>query len=76
MTAHIVVRDSLNSLDLRFEVDLTSTVRDLKERVAEGHPSKPPAATQKLVFAGRLFSDAQTIRDSLGFVSRSARRRW
>jgi len=72
MTAHVVVRDSLNSLDLRFEVDLSSTVRDLKERVAEAHPSKPPATTQKLVFAGRLFNDTQNIRDSLGFVSAAA----
>jgi hypothetical protein len=71
MATHIVVsvRETSGRPDLLVEMRSDTTVAELKQRIEEEHDCHPPAASQRLIFAGRLLADHATIKDALKEVS-------
>ena len=53
----VVKTPAAHEAPFRFSVPLDGTVRDIKEALTREHPEHPPAADQRLIFAGRLLLD-------------------
>ena len=64
----IVIRDIANRNHV-LRADVNQTIGEIKQNLEENLPARPPASTQKLIFAGRLLNDAQQVKDALGSVS-------
>lgn len=55
------------ALSLAFSCD--ATVLDVKAALARAHPNRPPAATQRLIHAGKLMADSAKLADCLTGVA-------
>jgi len=64
----LLIKSPSYNEDFRLPLNLTSTVKELKERIAQEHPSRPPAERQRLIFAGKLLQDNDVLKDILRLV--------
>ncbi|KJE91763.1 hypothetical protein CAOG_02854 [Capsaspora owczarzaki ATCC 30864] len=51
--------------DVVVEIAASASLRDVKQRIAQTHPLRPPVDAQRLVYAGRVWTDSATVRDML-----------
>lgn len=59
---HLVIKNPSQRQDFELsDFAETETVGRLKEVLAENYPGRPSAATQKLIFAGRLLRDTDVL---------------
>ncbi|XP_067929171.1 UV excision repair protein RAD23 homolog B-like [Watersipora subatra] len=57
----IVTIKTLQQQTFKVEIDSSSTVRDLKDKIAVEKGPDHPAAGQKLIYAGKILEDSKTI---------------
>ncbi len=64
----LLIKSPSYNEDFRLQLTLSATVKELKERIAQDHPSRPPVERQRLIFAGRLLQDTDVLKDILRLV--------
>jgi len=53
--------------DIELEVALDTSVIQIKDIITTRYPGNPPSSDQKLLYAGKLLSDDETLKDFLRF---------
>lgn len=60
-TVEILVKNPSGEGDSVLLVPLTSSILDLKHKIAEQHPKKPDVSSQRLIFSGRILRDDDVL---------------
>jgi len=62
----LVIKNPGNqSIDFRTEIELSKTVGDLKQLIAQQYPNNPAPQAQRLIFSGKLLEDSNVLTDLL-----------